>query len=72
MPLLGCDRRDLQNNISRKVPKGKSQANGFIESNTNSKMQMHIMESKEIKNKSKIAKIKEQIRIICIQSQGDK
>lgn len=60
MPLLGWDRRDLKNNISRKVPKGKSQANGFTESNTNSKMQMRIMGSKEGKNKSKIAKIKEQ------------
>lgn len=40
MPVLGCDRRDLQNNISREVSKGKGQTNGFIESNTNSKMQV--------------------------------
>ena len=52
MPVLGCDRRDMQNNISRKVSKGKGQTNGFIESKTNSKMQLcHNEEQREKEQK---------------------
>ena len=52
MPVLGCDRRDMQNNISRKVSKGKGQTNGFIESYTNSKMQVcHNEEQREKEQK---------------------
>ena len=52
MPVLGCDRRNMQNNISRKVSKGKGQTNGFIESYTNSKMQVcHNEEQREKEQK---------------------
>lgn len=52
----------------KKILKEKNQANDFIEPNTNSKFQnADIFNGEQINSKSKLAKIKEQIRRIYIQ-----